>query len=246
MKPAKIEIIYEDDTLIIVNKPAGILTIPDRFNHQLLNIYTFLKEQYGEEIYIVHRLDRDTSGIICFARTDEAHRELSRQWQARAVDKTYCVLVQGTMLQESGRIENYLGEHPGIPGRMVVTKKDGKKSITEWRVSERFKNYTLVAADIKTGRQHQIRVHFTDLGHPLAIDPMYAKREAIFLSEIKNRKYQAPKWEDEAPLMSRMTLHAHQLSFIHPKTEEKVAFEAPLPKDFAAILNQLRKHGQTK
>ncbi len=246
MKPAKIQIVYEDDAIIIVNKPAGILSIPDRFNLQLVNIYHFLKEEYGDQIYIVHRLDRDTSGILCFARTEAAHRELSRQWQERTVDKTYCVLVQGTILQDEGRIENYLGEHPGIPGRMVVTKRDGKKSITEWRVTERFKNYTLVAADIKTGRQHQIRVHFTDMGHPLAIDPMYAKRESMFLSEIKTRKYKASKDEDEAPLMSRMTLHAHQLSFLHPETQEKVQFEADLPKDFAAILNQLRKHGKAK
>ncbi|MEY4925619.1 MAG: pseudouridine synthase [Bacteroidota bacterium] len=246
MKPAKIQVVYQDDAIVIVNKPAGILSIPDRFNLQLVNIYHFLKEEYGDKIYIVHRLDRDTSGILCFARTEEAHRELSRQWQERTVDKTYCVLVQGTILQEAGRIENYLGEHPGIPGRMVVTKRDGKKSITEWRVTERFKNYTLVAADIKTGRQHQIRVHFTDMGHPLAIDPMYAKRESMFLSEIKTRKYKASKEDDEAPLMSRMTLHAHQLSFLHPETQEKVGFEAELPKDFAAILNQLRKHGKAK
>ncbi len=246
MKPAKIQVVYEDSSIVIVNKPAGTLSIPDRFNHQLTNIYGFLKEIYGESIYIVHRLDRDTSGILCFARTEEAHRELSRQWQARTVDKTYSVLVQGTVLNDEGRIENYLGEHPGIPGRMVVTKRDGKKSITEWRVTERFKNYTLLAADIKTGRQHQIRVHFTDLGHPLAIDPMYAKRESMFLSEIKNKKYKPSAEEDETPLMSRMTLHAHQLSFLHPETQEKVHFEAPLPKDFAAILNQLRKHGKAR
>jgi 23S rRNA pseudouridine1911/1915/1917 synthase len=242
MKPQKITIVYADDDFVIVNKPPGVLTIPDRFDATKLNLYHHLQLQYGD-IFIVHRLDRETSGIVCFARNEAAHRELNRQFQQREVDKTYCVLVQGVVLADEGRIENYLNEHPNIPGRMIVVKHLGKKSITEWKVAERFKNYTLLDANIKTGRQHQIRVHFMDMGHPLAVDPMYAKKDGLFLSEIK-RKYKAPLIAEELPLMSRLTLHAHHLRLTHPTTGETMEFLAPVPKDFEAILVQLRKWGK--
>ena len=242
MKPQKISIVYVDDAFIIVNKPPGVLTIPDRFDETKLNIYRHLQESYGD-VFIVHRLDRETSGILCFARTEDAHRELNRQFREREVDKTYAVLVQGSVIAEAGRIENYLNEHPNIPGRMIVVKQLGKKSITEWCVTERFKNYTLLDANIKTGRQHQIRVHFMDMGHPLAIDPMYAKKDAMYLSEVK-RKYKPPLLEAEPPLMSRLTLHARHLRLTHPTTGEVMEFAAELPKDFEAILQQLRRWGK--
>ncbi len=242
MKPQKIELLYADEAIIIVNKPPGILTIPDRHDPAIPNILGYLRDRY-ESVFTVHRIDRETSGILCFARDEASHRALSMQFQDRLVDKVYMVLVQGTVLGEEGRIENYLADHPTIPGRMVIVKRDGKKSITEWRVTERFRHFTLLDAHIKTGRQHQIRVHFKHLGHPLAIDTMYANKDKLMLSEIK-RKFTISENAEEQPIMSRLTLHAHQLGITHPLTGERVHFTAPAPKDFAALLTQLGKWGK--
>ena len=238
----KVEIIYEDDAIVIVNKPPRSLTIPDRFDTAQFNLYRFLQDKYGA-IFIVHRLDRETGGIVCFAKTEAAHRELCRQWEARTVDKVYAVLVQGNLKEDTGRLENFIADHPNIPGKMLVVKRDGKKSITEYSVVEVFKNYTLLDANIKTGRQHQIRVQFNYIGHPLAIDPLYAKKQSIFLSDIK-LKYKPTNADEEQPIMDRLTLHARRLSFLHPTTGERVTFTAEPHKDFLALLSQLRKWGK--
>jgi 23S rRNA pseudouridine1911/1915/1917 synthase len=235
----KIDILHEDDAILVVNKPSGVLTIPDRHDQSLFNLYHFLQEKYGE-IFVVHRIDRETSGILVFARTEEAHRNLNAQFQDRTVDKIYLTLVRGVVVAESGSIENYLGKHPSLPGRMMVVKTDGKKSITHWRVAERFKSYTLLETVIKTGRQHQIRVHCANMGHPLAVDEMYSKHTAIFLSDFKH-KYKASTLEEERPIMARLTLHAHQLVITHPTTEERLTYTLSLPKDFTALLTQMRK-----
>ncbi|MEM8523503.1 MAG: RluA family pseudouridine synthase [Bacteroidota bacterium] len=234
--------IYEDDQLIIVNKFAPFLTIPDRFNSDKVNLYNLLKAKYGE-IFIVHRLDMETSGVICFAKMAEAHQNLSRQFQDRTTTKIYQAIVRGKVAEESGQIEAPIAAHLHIAGKMTTHKK-GKPSLTHYKVLERFQRYSLVELDLKTGRTHQIRVHLKSIGHPLAVDKMYANNEAFFLSEIKKRSYKTGKYEEERPLMNRLTLHACRLSIQHPKTQEKLIFEAPLPKDFRAMLQQLRKWGK--
>lgn len=238
----KIEIVYEDDSLLIVNKPAEVLTIPDRFDTTKPNVIGLLSEHYADKIWVVHRLDRETSGIICFAKTEEAHKNLSQQFFNRTVDKIYLALVDGKPNPDANTIDAPIGPHPTLPGKMTVIRT-GKSSVTDYKVTEVFKAFSLVEANIRTGRTHQVRVHFKHIGHPLAVDPLYGKREAFFLSEVKYRKYQLGKDQEERPLMSRTTLHAYQLSLAHPVTGERMTFTNPLPKDFQAVLNQLRKWG---
>lgn len=236
-----LEIIFEDDSLIVVNKPAGLLSIPDRYDANKPNLYHILLAD-NEEIRIVHRLDRDTSGTICFAKTEEAHRTLSLQFEERSTEKLYLALVDGHPTPEIGSIDRPIARHPAKPGRMIVTNK-GKEALTTYKVIESFKLFSLVEVNIHTGRTHQIRVHFQAIGHPLTIDPMYGKREGFFLSEIKRKSYRLGKFEEERPLMSRTALHASQLTLQHPETGTKQTFEAPLPKDFQAVIKQLQKWG---
>ena len=239
-----IEIIFEDEALVIVHKPAGYLSIPDRFVPEKPNLYHYLGELY-EKIFIVHRLDKETSGLICFAKTEEAHKNLSDQFMTRTVDKIYLALVEGHLNPEEGTIDKAIAHSKTVAGKMVISRH-GKASVTDYRVVETFKNFSLVEANIRTGRTHQIRVHFESIGHPLAVDAMYGRREMFLLSEIKLRKYNSGKEEEERPLMHRTSLHAFRLGLNHPTTGERLSFEAPLPKDFAAVLNQLRKWGKAK
>ncbi len=237
------ETVFEDTSIVVVNKPPRLLTIPDRFSPDKPNLYHQLTAQYGR-ILTVHRLDRETSGILVFARTEEAHRHLSAQFQVHSVTKIYYALVEGAMHQEAGIIDKPLTEHPSEPGKMVVAHR-GKPSVTHFRVVEKFRNHTLVEADIKTGRMHQIRVHFQSVGYPLAVDALYGRKAVFLLSDVKHQQYRMGKFQEaERPLMSRTSLHAHRLSFRHPATEETVSFVAELPKDFGAVVKQLRKWGR--
>lgn len=234
-----VHIIHEDGDLLIAEKPAGLLSIPDRFVPGKENLLDLLK-QGREEVYTVHRLDRETSGIMIYAKTREAHRDLSLQFQNREVSKLYLVLVDGQVSDDEGRIDLPIGESLSQPGKMEV-KGRGKPSLTLYHVQERFKGFTLLEADIQTGRTHQIRVHFAAIGHPLTVDSLYGQREGFFLSEIKGRRFRLGKFEEERPLMTRTTLHAHRLRFRHPATGEYLEFQSEWPKDFGAVVNQLRK-----
>lgn len=238
----KLSILYDDEHLVLVNKPANYLSIPDRFATDQINLLTLLTEKYGK-IYVVHRLDKETSGIICFAKTAEAHRILSQQFEKRGVQKIYYTLVEGSVHQMEGKIDLPIAPSKSRLGKMVIAKR-GKSSVTEYKVIESFKQYTLLGADIKTGRTHQIRVHFEAIGYPLAIDSIYGRKDAFFLSHLKLRKYKSGKFAEERPLMSRTSLHAYELSFDHPATQERMTIQAPLPKDFKAVLQQLRKWGK--
>lgn len=235
-------IIFEDDDIIVLNKPAHYLTIPDRFVAERPNLTSFLKNTL-EEVFVVHRLDKETSGVIIFAKNAAAHRNLSMQFEARTVDKIYLALVEGTVHKEKGEINQPIANNMRDKGRMIIASR-GKPSLTLYQVVERFKNYTLVEANIKTGRTHQVRVHFEVIGYPLAVDSLYGRKDAFLLSEVKMKKYRKSKDVfEERPLMSRTTLHAAKVTFNHPSTNEPLTFEAELPKDFRAVLNQLRKWG---
>lgn len=238
----KLDILYEDDYLVMINKPAGLLTLPDRFKPDRFNLLGWLAEQYGK-IWTVHRLDKDTSGVICFAKDEETHRQLSIKFEQRDVEKTYHLIVQGKVSPSEGTIDKGIGNHPTISGRKVISNK-GKKAVTLYKTLESFKAFSYLEANILTGRTHQIRVHFQAIGFPLAIDPVYGGREAFYLSEIKGKSYRKGKFEDERPLMSRQTLHAYSLQLEHPATTEMLTVTAPLPKDFKAMLNQLQKWGK--
>lgn len=234
-------IIHEDEAIVVVNKAPFTLTIPDRYAPEKYNVYHELKKKYGN-ILTVHRLDKETSGILIFAKTEEAHKHLSRQFQQRTVEKIYLTLVAGAMHEMEGEIDKPLAPHQHLQDRMVVNRS-GKPSLTKFKVVELFKNYSLVEADIKTGRTHQIRVHFQSIGYPLAVDAIYGEKEVFLLSEIKKRRFKMGKDKEERPLMSRSALHAFRLTFTHPGTEKEMVVEAPLPKDFKAVVQQLRKWG---
>jgi 23S rRNA-/tRNA-specific pseudouridylate synthase len=152
-------------------------------------------------------------------------------------------LVDGVMHHDEGEIDKPIGEHHSVPGKMAIVGA-GKPSLTLFRVKERFKNFTLVEAKIMTGRMHQIRVHFTSNGFPLAVDSMYGRRSELFLNQIKVKKLKMGKFSEERALMTRTTLHAQTLRFDHPTTGERLEFQAPLHKDFAAVINQLQKWGK--
>lgn len=238
----KPEVLYEDEAVLVVNKPAGLLTIADRFGNAD-NLHGWLERRYGR-VFVVHRLDRETSGVLCFARTEDAHRHLSLQFEHHAVDKFYLALVDGVVQEEEGEIDRPIGPHPTIAGKMVVAAW-GKPSLTFYRVLERFRNFTLVEALLKTGRTHQARVHLQSIGYPLAVDALYGRRTALLLSEIKGRAYKMGKFSDEErPLLERTALHAFRLRFDHPTSEERMEFRAEPPKDLNAVLQQLRKWGQ--
>jgi 23S rRNA pseudouridine1911/1915/1917 synthase len=234
-------IIFEDNDLIIVNKPANYLTIPARFKKELPSVYSWL-QQDREDVYIVHRLDRETSGILCFAKNETSHKVLSKQFQDRIVEKLYLALVDGIPAQGEGTIDKPIAENMAQRGKMIIAKR-GKASLTTYKVVEKFKSFSLVEAQIHTGRTHQVRVHLQSIGHPLAVDFLYGKREGFYLSELKGRKYHSGKEEDERPLMTRSTLHAAKLVLNHPTTDQPMVFEAPLPNDFAVVMKQLRRWG---
>lgn len=239
MKPKSIEILYEDDYLIIVNKPAGIYSVPDRHQSEKDNLL-FRLWAIDDAILPVHRLDKDTSGVICYAKEAETHQLMNTLFEERKVQKTYLALVNGIMRQAEGLIDAPIADRAGQPGTMRI-HPDGKQSLTNYKVEKNFQMFTLVSMYPHTGRTHQIRVHALSIGHPLAIDPIYGTRSELRLSEIK-RNYKFSGTE-ENPIMQRLTLHAKELKFPHPYTQELVTVTAPLPKDFHALLSQLEKWG---
>ena len=235
----KIERLYEDDDLIIVNKPATVLSIPDRFNAALPSMKKLLQDALGQQLWVVHRIDRDTSGVMAFAKNEMAHKYMSGLFEHHDIGKFYAGLVLGKPSPESGRIDFPITEHPVIKGKMTIAKK-GKESVTDYRVVESWPSYSLVQWQIHTGRTHQIRVHMQSIGHPLVCDELYGDGKPIFLSSIK-RNYKLSKSEEaERPLLNRLALHAYRLNFVGPKGNEIIA-EAPIPKDMAACISQLRK-----
>ncbi len=240
--PMKIPILFQDDHLIVVDKPADVLTVPDRHDPDLPNLKQLLGDKYGT-IIPVHRLDKPTTGLLVFARNPEAHRGLSMQFEAREVEKVYLALVDGVPDPEEGEIDEPIAPHPSKVGRMLVTNRGGKIARTDYKVMEKMGNFSLVGVQIFTGRTHQIRVHLAYLGYPLIVDPFYGKRTEFMLSEIKGRRYNKGKHEVERPLLSRVPLHASRLGFKHPITEEWMPFEVEMPKDMRAMINQLGKLG---
>jgi 23S rRNA pseudouridine955/2504/2580 synthase/23S rRNA pseudouridine1911/1915/1917 synthase len=234
-----IDTLYEDDDILIVNKPAGMLVVPDRFNAALPSLNKTMEKKAGQKVWVVHRLDRDTSGVLCFAKNEVAHRYLSILFQERDVNKYYAGLVTGIVVPDNGRIENFIAEHPANNGKMIVARK-GKVAVTDYKVAEQWPLYALMQFQIHTGRTHQIRVHMQSIGHPLVCDPLYGDGKPFMLSDIKRKYRMSEKDEEERPLLSRLALHAYKLEF-YKEDGTAVVAEAPLPKDMAACVKQLNK-----
>ncbi len=242
MARATYEILHEDAQIVVVNKPPDYLTIPDRFDPFKRNLLTELKESY-EEVFVVHRLDRETSGILVFARDADAHRALNLRFSNREADKFYLALTTGCPYPREDTIDKPIGPDPRGGGRMRIDPREGKPSATAYETLECFREYALVRLQLFTGRTHQVRVHMASTGHPLAVDPLYGGSEAIFLSQIKRKKFNLKNGTEERPLLNRVSLHAYQLAFDHPGTGERVSFQAEPPKDFLATVRQLGKWG---
>ncbi len=231
-------ILHQDEALIALNKPAGILTIPDRYEPEQPNLLDWLREKFPT-VFPVHRLDRETSGVVLFALTPEIHRALNEQFSQRAVEKIYHALVEGQPEWEEKTVDYPLATGRGRSHRTRVDMRRGKEAMTHFRVRERLGPYTLLEARPETGRTHQIRVHAAAIGYPVAADPLYGYGKPIFLSAIK-RNYRGDR-ETERPLLARTGLHAYRIKIIHPETGEPFRVEAPYPKDLKATLYQLRK-----
>lgn len=233
MKP---EIIFENEYFVAVNKPAGLLNIPDRLGQEL-SLKQLLKDRYGE-IYTVHRLDKDTSGIIVFAKDEATHKQLSQSFEGREVEKYYLGLVQGIPFNKQDSVDASIMEHPGKTGKMITHVK-GKASLTDYEVLESFRLYSWMQFRIHTGRTHQIRLHMQHIGHPIVCDELYGDAQPVLLSALKRKFKLSKAAEEERPLLSRLALHSHRLSF--ELNGERFELEAELPKELRALLQQLRK-----
>ena len=225
----ELNIVYEDEDVIVLNKPQGMVVHPAHGNYTgtivnaLLSHCDNLSGINGVmRPGIVHRIDKDTSGIIIIAKNNEAHVSLSEQLKEHSITRRYNALVEGVVKTDEGTIETMIGRNPRNRKEMAIVSTNGKRAVTHYTVLERFEGYTLIEARLETGRTHQIRVHMAHIGHPIVGDPVYG--------------YKKQKFHTEGQL-----LHARVLGFIHPRTGEYKEFEAPLPDYFTNILSKIRK-----
>lgn len=243
-KTPPLPIIFESDDFVAIHKPSGLASIPGRGEadsalHALARLRNLPCAGAADpRLRVVHRLDKDTSGVLLFARHVEAQRRLSHQFQNNTVEKQYLAIVHGVPQDSEGAVDGPIGVHPTDRKRMHVSRH-GRPALTLWRVEQRFRSFALLRCFPRTGKTHQIRVHLVHIGHPLAIDPIYGSSEPLLLSRIK-RGYRAKRGEEERPLISRLTLHAESLSF-DDLSGNRQTLRAELPKDFRSTLNQLAK-----
>lgn len=224
----EIDIVYEDEYIAIVNKPQNMVVhpAPGNYSGTLVNALLFhIKDLsiIGGEIRrgIVHRLDKDTSGILIIAKNDYSHEFLVNQFKNRDVTRKYVTVVHGRMKDNLGKINEPIGRDPRNRKKMAVNYKNGKEAITIYKVLQRFEEYTLLEVELKTGRTHQIRVHLRHMGHPILGDEIYSRKKNIFN-------------------LNKQLLHAKEIGFIHPFTEEYLEFEVDIPKRFKDIINRIK------
>jgi RluA family pseudouridine synthase len=231
-------IIHEDEALLAFDKPSGLLVAPDRWDKTSRNLMALVHARLGPGIANIHRLDADTSGVLLCAKTKAALDLLSGQFQAKTAEKVYHALVVGTPPAEAFTSELALRADEARPGLMRAVKKGGKASATDFRVLERFRGFAWLECRPRTGRPHQIRVHLAAAGLPILNDPLYGDDTRLLLSAFK-RRYKGRA--QERPLISRLALHASELTVVHPLTHERVTLRAPLPNELAVALKYLRR-----
>jgi len=216
------EILFADEALLVVNKPAGLLSLPDGYDLGKPHLRRVLEPVY-KRLWIVHRLDKDTTGVIILARNSQAHRNLNQQFSDQQVDKKYHAVVCGIPQWNEKTVEAPLRTNVGRRKRTVVDHHQGKPAITEFKVLARYQEYALVEAKPKTGRTHQIRVHLYYLEFPVLADPLYGKNQIT-------------------TMINRLALHAKSLTVKHPITGAKMQFKAQYPKDLDLSLMKIRQH----
>ncbi|MBE6086039.1 MAG: RluA family pseudouridine synthase [Selenomonas ruminantium] len=224
-----LDILYEDKDIIVVNKARGMVVHPasgvysGTLVNALLHHCQDLSGINGEiRPGIVHRLDKDTSGVMVCAKNDTAHLDLAEQIRTKTAHRTYWAIVHGNIKEEAGIIKGDIGRHPTDRKKMAIVRENGKPAVTHFKVLERFGEYTLVECKLETGRTHQIRVHMTSIGHPLVNDPKYGPKKSSPFA------------------IQGQALHSLQLTLTHPVTKEKMTFTAPVPSDMEKILTGLR------
>ena len=235
-EPLPLDVLFEDDALLVLNKPAGLVVHPSAGHEEHTLVNALLHHCAGQlsgiggvmRPGIVHRLDKETSGCIVVAKNDDTHVALSAQFAGRTVRKIYHAILCGEMQHDQGEIRAAIARHPSHRKRMAVSEGAGREARTSYRVLEPLRGATLVEATLHTGRTHQIRVHFQHLGFPLFGDAVYGQRQNRRFEELFG--FAAP----------RVMLHASQLGFVHPRTGKRVGFEAPRPPDFEDALKALR------
>ncbi|MCB1668921.1 MAG: 23S rRNA pseudouridine(1911/1915/1917) synthase RluD [Porticoccaceae bacterium] len=236
-EPLALDITYEDDTLLVINKPAGLVVHPAAGNRQgtLLNGLLSHHPQLENvpRAGIVHRLDKDTTGLMVVAKTLAAHHSLIKQLQARTVSREYQAVCYGVMTG-GGTVEADIGRHPKARTKMAVVGKGGKPAITHYRVMQRYRDFSHIRVKLETGRTHQIRVHMAHIGYPLVGDSVYAGR-------LKIPKAASESLVEMLRGFPRQALHAAELGLIHPDTEDYMCWQAPLPADFETLLSVLQR-----
>jgi len=238
-----LNIIYEDSDLIVLNKQADMLVHPARGNTHgtLVNALAFYSDSLSSGMGefrpgIVHRLDRNTTGVMVATKNDGAQWKIAKQFEQRQVNKTYLAIVHGTPELTADRIKAPLGVHPVVREKYAIRPDTGKEAITFYEVLESFRGFSLVKLEPKTGRTHQIRIHLSYIKHPIVADDMYGGK-LVYPWQLEDAE---PAVQE--PILGRVGLHAFSLEFRHPTTEEMVRFEAPLPEDMQRLLYALREH----
>lgn len=241
-----LNIIYEDSELIILNKQPGVLVHPARGNTHgtLVNALAFYSDELSSGLGdfrpgIVHRLDKETTGVMVVTKNDTAQWKIARQFERRKVQKTYLAIVHGTPQLSADRIKVPLGIHPRIREKHAIRPEIGKEAITFYEVLESFRGFSILKLTPKTGRTHQIRVHLSYIKHPIVADDMYGGK-LVYQWQLADAE---PAVQE--PVINRVALHANTLEFKHPTTGETMKFEAPLPKDMQNLLDMLRKYRKT-
>ena len=234
-EPIPLEILYKDDYLVVVNKPAGMVVYPSAGHNQgtLMNALSHHCKKLasvGRPLRpgVIHRLDKDTSGVMVVALNDEAYYNLVEQFRQRTITRRYIALVYGNLKEDKGEIALQIGRSESDRKKMSTRVRKGKEAITRWKVLERFGSATLIEAKLGTGRTHQIRVHFASTAHPVLGDRTYGKKVEL---EIKSKK---------KIVFPRQMLHAELLGFTHPATGKYLEFSIPLPEDIAQKIKELR------
>lgn len=242
-QPTDIPVLFSDESLLVVNKPAGLSTLPDGFNPTLPYIKSVLERHYGR-LWIVHRLDKDTSGVLLLARSAEAHRALNTQFEQHRVSKVYHALVVGSPEWQDQTIKLPLKPNGDRLHRTVIDLQTGKPAVTYFKLLERLGNYCLLEAIPETGRTHQIRAHLYALGLLIVGDKLYGRRRVPQDGQATHEDHMQA--DGLSGMVDGMALHALSLEISHPLSGKKMKFDAPYPKKLIEILGQLRLHIREK